>query len=182
MNDRLTVTAVGFGKAGNGNVGEGDQDDLKRGMWNRLDGLNVRRGFSDLAGYVSDFDKNDAEHNRLDSVDFPGGFAATQRSDRTWLKLEGSLASGDSGGGLFAELGGRDVIIGIASGVTSFAPIELFRYGSYSHWTPIDENVSDFINRTTRIEPVPEPSSLAASIVALLGLFARKCMTRRRDV
>lgn len=130
LNDRLTVTAVGFGKAGNGNVGEGDQDDLKRGMWNKLDGLNVRRGFSALAGYVSDFDKNDAEHNRLDSVDFPGGFAATQRSDRTWLKLEGSLASGDSGGGLFAELGGRDVIIGIASGVTSFAPIELFRYGS----------------------------------------------------
>lgn len=172
--DRLTATAVGFGRPGNGNNGAGEPDRIKRAMHNKIDAATIVRSNGErIHGYLSDFDRNDREHNTLHAADVGGsGFPETQTSSRTWLDLEGLVAPGDSGGGLFAEVNDLYVMIGITTGTQSFGAHD--RYGAMSQFTPFNREMSGHVTRWTGIKAVPEPSSLIALGAALAGLLARR--------
>ncbi|HRI43149.1 MAG TPA: PEP-CTERM sorting domain-containing protein [Fimbriimonadaceae bacterium] len=178
VDSRTIGTAVGFGRPGTGTKGMGNADKVKRAMTNRIDGLNVRRGDDETVhGYLTDFDRNDRAHNMLDAKDVDDtGFPNSQRSSRTWLDLEGQIAPGDSGGGLFAEVNGITAMVGITSGTVGLG-VAHDRYGAISKFTPFNRALSRRVTGWTGIKAVPEPSSLVALGVAVAGLIARK---RRR--
>lgn len=178
LGDHLVGTAVGFGTTGNGNTGATTSDQVKRGMQNRIDALDLQynNGADTVYGYVSDFDNNTAAKNTLDRTDFAAAnFNAGQVSDRTWLDLEGQLASGDSGGGLFADVGGQHLMIGIASAVTKLGSVasSTTHYGAYTTWAPFDDEWSGHVERWTGIQGVPEPGTMVALALGLAAL-ARK--------
>lgn len=161
--DRWTGYAVGFGLPGNGNDGSGAGDKVKRGMTNKIDanGTTYNEGRNRLRGYLSDFDKNDAANNTLDKTDFAdANYPATQISSRSWLDLEGQLASGDSGGGLFANVGDAFLMVGVGSVVTRLGNGSTSTYGAMTRWSPFNRDNRDRIQRWTEIEMVPEPGCI----------------------
>lgn len=179
LGDHLIGTAVGFGRTGNGNTGETTTDDKKRGMQNRIDALDLKYndGADTVYGYVSDFDNNTAAKNTLDRTDFPAArFNEGQQSDKAWLDLEGQLASGDSGGGLFADAGGQHLMIGIASAVTRLGSVatSTTHYGAYTTWAPFDDEFSGHVERWTTIQGVPEPGTWAVMGLGLAALSRRR--------
>lgn len=177
--DRWTGYAIGYGKYGNGNDGVGGSDNVKRGMTNKIDGLDVRynEGRDVSYGYGADFDKNDAAHNKLDKTDFPAAkYNDGQTSSRSWLDLEGQLGQGDSGGGLFAEFGTDVAMVGIASSVYILGAGDQYRYGGMTKWTPFTKDNLGRIDRWTGVATVPEPGTLVA-----LGLGAALALRRRRN-
>ncbi|MBX7133736.1 MAG: trypsin-like serine protease [Fimbriimonadaceae bacterium] len=175
LGDRLTGTVVGFGQTGVGNSNDRTTDKVKRAMQNRIDALNLtyNRGNDELYGYISDFDKNDAANNTLDKDDFPAAnLWAGQKSERAWLGLEGAGDEGDSGGGLFTEIGNRTVMIGVTSAATRLGTGGRSTYGSYTQYSPFNREFAQRIDKWTGIKAVPEPSTL---LVVLGGcLFLRR--------
>lgn len=176
--DRWTGYAVGFGDTGTGTTGATTEDKKKRGMTNKIDALNLNynSGKDKLYGYISDFDKNDAANNTLDKTDFAAAnFDAGQASSRTWLDLEGQLAPGDSGGGLFADVSSTFALVGIASSITRLGSGSTSTYGAYTKWSPINAENLERIERWTGVKAVPEPATLTA-----LGLGPLTLSRRRR--
>lgn len=174
---RTVATCVGFGQTGNGNAGVTGSDGKKRAMQNAIDCLNgkYQDGEKDLFGYVSDFDKSTATENTLDKDDFPAaGFPGTQKSSRTWLDLEGQASDGDSGGGLFADVSGTSLLIGIESGSKRLGGTNLETYGAYTISTPLDLEMSDDVKRWTGIQGVPEPQAWLALVAGLLVATRRR--------
>lgn len=179
LGDHLIGTAVGFGMTGTGNTGENAEDKKKRAFQNRIDALDLpfSNGSDTLYGYICDFDNNTAAKNTLDKADYPAPkFNDGQVSDKTWLDLEGQSAHGDSGGGLFADIGGQTVMIGINSVVSRLgtAATSTTHYGAYNQFSPFDEDYSGHVKRWTGIEGVPEPATLAAVGLGVLGLVRRR--------
>jgi hypothetical protein len=177
LDQRLTGVSVGFGITGNGNTGGTTEDKAKRAMQNKVDALEMKynSGRSTKNGYLVDFDKNDADSNRLDRTDFPAGnYEEGQKSSRTWLDLEGQCDEGDSGGGLFVTLNDMDVMIGIASSVTRLGDGDLGKYGSMTQYAPFTKEMAGHIERWTGIKAVPEPSTLSFLLVGGAGLLARR--------
>lgn len=177
LEQRLIGTTVGFGLTGTGTTGPDTTDNLKRAMQNRIDGFDVKfnRGASTLRGYACDFDRNDADSNRLDRTDFPAAnFEEGQRSSRTWLDLEGQGADGDSGGGLFVDLGGMHVMIGVTSAMNRLGTGTLGAYGSFTRYSPFNRTWATRVEGWTGIKAVPEPSTLALFLVGGAGMLARR--------
>jgi len=94
-------TSVGFGLTGTGLTGATGLG-AKRGFQNVIDGRDIDPG---LAGLIADFDKPDGSTNTLGSIG----------SSPTPLGLEGNAAQGDSGGGLFADFFGTQLLVGVTS-------------------------------------------------------------------
>lgn len=180
LGDHLIGTAVGFGMTGTGNTGENAEDKKKRGFQNRIDALDLpfNNGGDSLYGYISDFDNNTAGKNSLNKADFPAAnFNDGQISDKTWLDLEGQGAHGDSGGGLFAEIGGQTVMIGINSVVSRLGTTvaaSTTHYGAYDQFAPFDDEYSGRVKGWTGIEGVPEPTTVTAVGLGILALFRRR--------
>ena len=161
-----TGYSVGFGGNGNGQDGYTDFDDTRRAMENIIDvyGSVIDSLPDDV--FLSDFDSPDSDTNTLS--DF--GSSAEP------LNLEGMGAPGDSGGAVFVQIDG----VWYLAGVHSFlADANAFgaswgneqpdaRYGDVLGSVRVDY-YADWINAT-----VPEPTSMAALAVGVLGLLARR--------
>lgn len=112
----MTGTSVGFGDSGTGTTGDqfGTQG-TKRAFQNTIDGLGSAFGYSGNT-MVSDFD--DPPTGGSYTNDGYNSFGSS-----TALSLEGIVAGGDSGGGVFVDLpNGRQYVAGVHSFVTAFNP------------------------------------------------------------
>lgn len=144
-------TYVGYGFTGTGLTGWTTLDNQKRAFQNVIDG---NFGNPSIV-YGSDFDN---PHNPADS-----GFGSA-----TPLLLEGNVAPGDSGGGVFITIGSQAYLTGVIS------------FDAYADGTPNSDygdasgfgRVSAFlpwINST--IGAVPEPSTYGLMLASSLVVF-----------
>ena len=179
VDDHIIATGVGFGRTGDGKTGSTKASGTKRAFNERIDalGLTYNQGRGQLFGYISDFDDGKASGNTLDATDFAAArFSAGQASVRDQLDLEGNVAEGDSGGGLFMDDGCcSTVMIGIASVSNRLGSGGLYTYGANSIWSPIDKDMADKITGWTGIAAVPEPCTYI-----VLGLGIAAFQRRRR--
>lgn len=158
------ATWVGVGFTGDGLTGASPQL-AYRAFTNVIDVLGDHPDYEGLASssFVSDFDRPDGSTNAPDS-------------SPTATRLEGSVAPGDSGGGVFVNLDGKNYLVGINSysGYLDTMPGgSNSKYGGLSGATNI-ALYYDWIRNTTGIAAVPEPSA------ALLVLLAALPLARRR--
>lgn len=153
------ATWVGHGLTGTGLTGA--QAPLEfRAFTNIIDVMGPAYGLT-ATSFVSDFDRPDGSTNANSSSP-----AAT--------RLEGNVASGDSGGGVFVTVDGIRYLAGISSYTGRFGPGAASSYGSISGATNV-ELFHAWILDQTGISAVPEPGSL--SVLCLGGLLA---LRRRR--
>jgi len=136
-----TCTFVGYGFTGTGLTG-----------WKTLDGQ--KRGFQDVV------DVNNPNFGNVASV-----FGATFDSPTSGnaLPLEGCVAPGDSGGGVFATDGSQYYLAGVISFVASTNGNANSSYGNISGFDPLSAAVPWITNT------VPEPST--SMLVAGAGLI-----------
>ena len=175
-------TVVGFGKTGTGNSGDTKCDGLKRGAQNVISQIENKRLL------VADFD------NPLPAGAVPLGYSHA-------LPLEGLIAPGDSGGGLFITTATGTYLAGINSFVGSDFGLPRSVYGNFSGHTRVSA-FSDWIEARIRGEdpvladiagrrqdttsqrmtvyPAPEPGSLALLAAAAVMLGISRCLLRRR--
>lgn len=141
-------TYVGFGLTGTGLTGYGPLDNQKRAFQNAIDG-----SFGNPAILLgSDFDN---PHNAADN-----GFGSAVP-----LPLEGCVAPGDSGGGVFITEGSQTYLAGVISFVAAADGSKNADYGDASGFGRVSA-FGPWITST-----IPEPSTnalLAASGLAML--------------
>lgn len=103
---------LGFGRTGDGRVGDTSYDELKRGGMNSIDGI-VKNGKKGLPLFVNKLPKT----ARTFAVDFdnPTNAADSALGDSAPLDLEYLIARGDSGGPVFIDRGEGPVLAGIHS-------------------------------------------------------------------
>ena len=143
-----TATFVGYGFTGTGLTG-----------WKTIDGQ--KRGFQDVV------DLNNSNFFNTTSV-----FGATFDSPAyNALPLEGCVAPGDSGGGVFVSDGSQYYLAGVISFVASTNGNANSTYGNISGFDSILPAMS-WITST-----VPEPST-----IALLAVGATALLVRRRNL
>jgi hypothetical protein len=173
-------TVVGFGKTGTGELGDTKCDGLKRGAQNVISQIENKRLL------VADFD------NPLPSSAVPLGYTHS-------LPLEGMIAPGDSGGGLFITTATGTYLAGVNSFVGSDfgTPHSVYgnfsghtRVSAFSDWitarihgenpalveSPKDAEVS---SQRTTVFPAPEPGSLALLFAAAVMLGISRYLLRR---
>jgi secreted trypsin-like serine protease len=138
------ATWVGFGLGGTGLTGA--QGPLEfRAFTNIIDVFGPEYGLT-ATSFVSDFDRPDGSTN-----------ADANLSSPTATRLEGNVASGDSGGGVFVTVDGIRYLAGISSYTGRFGPGAASSYGSISGATYLDL-FHPWIFDQTGITSVPEPS------------------------
>jgi secreted trypsin-like serine protease len=176
-------TEVGFGMTGTGSTGATTFDGLKRAGENMVDAVYRTSGQTSRI-LLADFDSGLSSDNNFGS-----------KSPRA---LESLIAPGDSGGGLFENIGGINFLVGI----TSFGWGRLdgnpnSDYGDVGGWTRvsffnswIDSVIAGF-SSTSLTASAPQASDLRATDVAvdvpepatlllLLGALAPMIGFRRR--
>lgn len=161
------ASVIGFGSGGSGTSGASLGAGVKRGMRNTIDLYvepvpggdpgEIQGSANRTNTFITDFDDTTEGHNQVGTVD--------------WLDLEGNVAGGDSGGGLFLEENGQFLL----AGISSFAgwdvpPAVPYGYGSISGFTSVSGNMG-WIQNT--INPVPEPATLFA-LAGLAVVVARR--------
>lgn len=154
-----TATYVGFGNTGLGSTGEtADSYGTKHAVQNVLDKtLNQLSGYSNASSsvFLSDFDElGDASESRMGSA-LP-------------VVYEGLIASGDSGGGVFVEIGGVTYLVGVNSFGSADDGNINSDYGDFSGATSVPA-FYDWVMDTTGMA-VPEPSTLCMLSLAGLAL------------
>jgi len=160
------ATWAGYGLGGTGASGYAVPFAF-RAFTNVIDVLGDHPDYEGLpsSSFVSDFDRpGDPSKNA------PG-------SDPNPTALEGNVAPGDSGGGIFVKEGGVNYLVGVSSytGRLDTMPTgSLSRYGALSGGTNL-ELFHSWIFQQTGIAPVPEPGT--AGLVALTALvpLLRRC-------
>lgn len=141
-----TCTFVGYGFTGTGLTG-----------WKTLDGQ--KRGFQDVV------DVNNPNFGNIESV-----FGATFESPASGnaLPLEGCVAPGDSGGGVFVSDGSQYYLAGVISFVASTNGNANSTYNNISGFDPISAAMPWIIST------VPEPSAVALIGTCTITLFLRR--------
>lgn len=154
------ATWVGTGLTGTGLTGA--QSPLEfRAFTNVVDVMGPSYGLA-ATSFVADFDRPDGSTN------------SGSLSSPTATRLEGNVASGDSGGGVFVTVDGNRYLVGINSYTGRFGPGAASSYGSISGATHL-ELFHSWIFDQTGITTVPEPASLwIFGIGILLGLRRRR--------
>ncbi len=147
------MTFVGFGMTGTGLTGANRADLMPRAFQNMADG-----DFGNAAVLLgSDFD------NPYTTAD--NGFG-----DPTPLPLEGSVANGDSGGGVFLTVGSQTYLAGVISFVAATDGSANADYGDVTGFG----RVSAFNSWIDGITPEPSALSLAGLGAACVWLFRRR--------
>lgn len=158
-----TVTYVGFGLTGTGFTGATGSSGVKHAVENVLDiTYNQLPGYSQASSSIllSDFDdplnQSESKIGTAEAVDF-----------------EGAIAGGDSGGGVFVEIGDVEYLVGVNSFGMTFNPPrgdgELDSdYGDFTGITSVPA-FYDWVMDSTGMA-VPEPSSFCMLAVAGLAL------------
>lgn len=164
--DAISMVGTEASWVGHGFVGSGRTGTVGivqfRAFTNVIDVLGNHPDYAGLplSSFVADFDH-------------PDGSTNTTASDPVATQLEGALAPGDSGGGVFAEIGGHPYLIGVNSfGSThdSQPGGTNGRYGALSGATNL-QSFTGWIEDETGIRAVPEPTVwwlVAGGLVALL--------------
>ena len=156
------ATYVGHGFPGTGETGAQLQFPIElRAFTNLIEFYGDQYGLT-TTSFVSDFDN-------------PTGTSNRQDSNPNATRLEGAVAPGDSGGGVFVTVGGVRYLIGINSysGAVSQATSNS-QYGGLSGAVDLQQFHS-WIFANTGISAVPEPSALL-----LCGLGSLLAFRRRR--
>jgi hypothetical protein len=144
-------TFVGYGFTGTGLTGWSTLDNQKRAFQNMIDG-----NFGNPAVLLgADFDN-------------PNSTADSDFGSPNPLTLEGCVAPGDSGGGVFLFDGSQSYLAGVISFVAARDGNANADYGDVSGFG----RVSAFAPWIASV--VPEPSSAALLIVGSLALFLRR--------
>lgn len=155
------ATWVGTGLTGTGLTGALTPLEF-RAFTNVIDVMGPEYGLT-ATSFVADFDRPDGSTN-----------ADPLLSSPTATRLEGNLASGDSGGGVFITVGGMRYLVGINSYTGRFDAGAASSYGSISGATNLDL-FHTWIFDQTGIAAVPEPGSLwVLCLGSLLGLRRRR--------
>ena len=162
--------SVGYGLTGTGITGYiSNTYGTKRAMRNIIDLIIFPNGTISPNGTIllSDFDSPGEANNGL----------ADAGSDPTPLDLEGIGAPGDSGGPVFIEEGGVWYIAGVHSFIGDPGPPAGngqadARYGDILGSTRVS-SYAGWINSV-----VPEPASMTALALGLIGLLARRRRSR----
>jgi hypothetical protein len=161
--------SVGYGSTGTGITGYiSNTYGTKRAMRNIIDLIIFPNGTISPNGTIllSDFDSPGDANNGLGSGSSP-----------TPLDLEGIVAPGDSGGPVFIEEGGIWYIAGVHSFISDPGPPagngqNDARYGDIMGSTRVS-SYAGWINSV-----VPEPASMTALAIGLIGLLARRRRSR----
>ncbi|MCE5266998.1 MAG: trypsin-like serine protease [Planctomycetaceae bacterium] len=155
-----TATYVGYGCTGTGLTGyQLGTYGGKRAVQNVLDTIGTPSFHWPPTDLVSDFDSPDGSISTLGSS--------------VALALEGSIAAGDSGGGVFATVGNATYLIGVISFLSGNDGQNDASYGDCSGCVSVAE-YRNWISSTV----VPEPSSLSLVAVAAVAIGFR--LRRRR--
>lgn len=154
-----TATYVGFGFTGTGLTGWQTLDNQKRAFQNILDGDFGSPSI--LLG--SDFDNPHTTANNI-------------WGDATPLTLEGCVAPGDSGGGMFLTIDSQTYLAGVISFVATTSGNANSIYDNLSG----AGRVSAFVPWIMSIIPEPPTFSLLAGI-SLVMIFMQRCRRRRND-
>ena len=153
------ATWVGHGLTGTGLTGA-QAPFAFQAFTNVIDVMGPAYGLT-ATSFVADFDR-------------PDGSTNASQSSPTATRLEGNVASGDSGGGVFVTVNGIRYLAGISSYTGRFGPGAAASYGSISGATNLDLFHS-WIFDQTGIASVPEPGSLW-----FCGLGSLVILRRRR--
>lgn len=159
------ATWVGHGLGGTGRTGEQVPPDF-RAFTNVIDVVGTVPAppyTPPSTAFVSDFDR-------------PGGGSNAPLSDGEPTRLEGGLAAGDSGGGVFWTPGGAPYLIGLNSYQAAFTSIPSGAYGTINGATNLDLFLPWIADRTG-IRAVPEPGAWLLVVGAAFGWLVR---ARRR--
>jgi len=162
-----TVASVGYGATGTGLTGDIiTNNTLRRGFENVVDALNYGQGTGNfLPGYIADFDNPQGTANTL-------GFLGSSPYP---LHLEGCLANGDSGSGMFTQVNGQWELAGVGSYVASpnnEGAVTSF-YGDVSGWADTYQDLA-WISNVSGVQPVPEPAPIIALGIAALVVVRRR--------
>lgn len=158
-------TSVGFGNTGTGASGAISADGQKRGMQNTIDLFGDGTALLPVTSFLSDFDN-------------PGNLLDSTSGGPLPIALEGLAANGDSGGGVFIDLGSGPQLAGVHSYILS--PRDgtgNSDYGDIMGSTRVSL-YQDFIQST--IEPVPEPSVAATGVLGAMIMTVLVRRSRRR--
>ena len=153
------ATYVGFGLSGTGLTGAPSTPIELRAFTNKIEFYGRQYGLTDTS-FVSDFDDPFGQINRQDS-------------EPVATRLEGAVAPGDSGGGVFVTENGVRYLIGINSysGYVSAATSNS-KYGGLSGAVDL-QHFHSWISANTGITAVPEPSAFLLGMLG--GLLCLKC-------
>lgn len=151
-------TFVGYGLTGTGLTGYRTLDNQKRAFQNVIDGDFGNP--SVLLG--ADFDN---PHNPADNA-----FGLS-----TPLTLEGAVAPGDSGGGVFVTVGSQNYLAGVISFIAATDGSANADYGDVSGFGSVP-GLYPWISMT-----VPEPSTITLIAVGAITLLGAKLRTKRRS-
>lgn len=162
----MEATWVRNGFGGNGTTGGTFGNTLAyRAFTNVIDVPGDHPDYEGLPArtFLADFDKPDGSTNNPSSAG-----SAT--------RLEGNLAPGDSGGGVFVTIGGESYLVGVNSYRSDLDSTPFggnSAYGSLSGATDL-RFFHDWIFANTGIRPVPEPSAPLLALLGLAGLARRR--------
>ncbi len=153
-----TATHVGYGRTGTG-----------------LTGMNTSAGTRRAGNNVVDIDGSSVSgyNDKVLFEDFDSGSAADNWSgSAAQLDLEYLIASGDSGGALFMDLGAGDVVAGVHSFIASVDGNLNADYGDISGSTRVSSYASWITATLLASDPVaPELSSWIIWLVFAIGLL-----------
>ncbi|MGL5017146.1 MAG: trypsin-like serine protease [Luteolibacter sp.] len=155
------ATWVGTGLTGTGLTGA--QAPLEfRAFTNVIDVIGTAYGLTETS-IVADFDRPDGSTNSNPLLSSPSA-----------TRLEGNVAAGDSGGGVFISEDGIRYLVGINSYTGRFGPGAASSYGSISGASNLELFHSWIFDRTG-ISAVPETGTLwLLCLGGLLGLNRRR--------
>ena len=154
------ATYVGYGFTGTGLTGAQSTIEL-RAFTNLIEFYGDQYGLT-TTSFVSDFDN-------------PTGTSNRQDSNPVATRLEGAVAPGDSGGGVFVTMDGKRYLIGINSYSGAVSPATSnSKYGGLSGAVDLQQ-FNSWIFTNTGIAAIPEPGGWwLCCLGSLLALRRRR--------
>jgi hypothetical protein len=171
----LLGTNVGYGRSGTGLTGMNTNPGTKRAGQNMID---ARGGMVTTMGSGTLLDLNGISPTVLfQDFDHPTNLVASSMGSAIPVAHEYLIGSGDSGGGLFIDVGGVTKLVGVHSFLASL-PYPLDTTGANADYGDLAGSVSvqSFENWIFTVTGVPEPSVVSLLFFGLGGLL----LMRRR--